>query len=310
MPSEGGFLELKQLKYFLCVADAGSFSKAAVTLALTQPVLSRQVKFLEEELGEELFYRNGRGIVLSNAGQILANHAREMVNIADRITGEMAARRAKPSGKVVIAMPPSIGWVLTVPLVQRCRTLYPEISLHAVEGFSGHVLEWLSTGRVDIGVVYNAPRHPTLLTEPLLEEDLILLGPPDDPAGVGDDPITIEQLAEVPLIMPARPHGLRMQVDHAMTRIGVTLRIEHEMDAMTTTLGLVEAGVGYTILSYAATQPRIAAGRLRWWPIEAPHLTRQLVLATATQRPMTAATRLIIKLIRDQVADLCWTPAG
>ncbi len=291
------------------MAEAGSFSKAAVTLALTQPVLSRQVKFLEEELGEELFYRNGRGIVLSAAGKVLATHARGMVEIADRITGEMAARRAKPSGNVVIAMPPSIGWVLTVPLVQRCRAQYPAISLHAVEGFSGHVLEWLANGRVDIGVVYNAPRHPTLLTEPLLEEDLILLGPPSDPAGVGDGPITAERLANVPLILPARPHGLRMQVDHAMTRIGVTLRIEHEMDAMASTLGLVEAGVGYTILCYAATQPRIAAGSLRWWPIEAPHLTRQLMLATATQRPMTAATRLVIKLIRDQVADLCWTPA-
>jgi LysR family transcriptional regulator, nitrogen assimilation regulatory protein len=303
-------VELKQLKYFLCVAEAGSFSKAAVMLSLTQPVLSRQVKFLEDELGEELFYRNGRGIVLSAAGKVLANHARDMVEIADRIVGEMAARRAKPSGTVVIAMPPSIGWVLTVPLVQRCRALYPAISLHVVEGFSGHVLEWLATGRVDVGVVYNAPRHPTLLTEPLLEEDLILLGPASDPAGVGDGAITADRLASVPLIMPARPHGLRTQVDHAMSQIGVTLRIEHEMDAMASTLGLVEAGVAYTILCYAATQPRIAAGRLKWWPIEAPHLTRQLMLATATQRPMTAATRLVIKLIRDQVADLCWTPAA
>jgi LysR family nitrogen assimilation transcriptional regulator len=302
-------LELKQLRYFLSVADAGSFSKAAVKLSLTQPVLSRQVKFLEEELGEELFYRNGRGIVLSDAGEVLATHARSMVEVADRIIGEMAARRTSPSGKVAIAMPPSIGWVLTVPLVQRCREFYPAISLHVVEGFSGHVLEWLANGRVDIGVVYNAPRHPTLLTEPLLEEDLILLGPMSDPAGVGNGSITAERLAQVPLIMPARPHGLRMQVDQAMSRLGVTLRIEHEMDAMASTLGLVEAGVGYTILCYAATEPRIAAGRLRWWRIAAPTLTRQLMLATATQRPMTAATRLVIKMIRDQVADLSWGPA-
>ena len=232
---------------------------------------------------------------------MLASHAREMEAIADRIVGEMAARRAKPSGTVVIAMPPSIGWVLTVPLVQHCRALYPAISLHVVEGFSGHVLEWLATGRVDVGVVYNAPRHPTLLTEPLLEEDLILLGPASDPAGVGNGAITAERLAAVPLIMPARPHGLRTQVDHAMSQIGVSLRIEHEMDAMASTLGLVEAGVAYTILCYAATKPRIAEGRLKWWPIEAPRLTRQLMLATATQRPMTAATRLVIKLIRDQV---------
>ncbi len=303
-------MELKQLRYFLSVADTGSFSKAAVKLSLTQPVLSRQVKFLEEELGEELFYRNGRGIVLSDAGEVLATHARSMVEVADRIIGEMAARRTSPSGKVAIAMPPSIGWVLTVPLVQRCREFYPAISLHVVEGFSGHVLEWLANGRVDIGVVYNAPRHPTLLTEPLLEEDLILLGPMSDPAGVGNGSITAERLAQVPLIMPARPHGLRMQVDQAMSRLGVTLRIEHEMDAMASTLGLVEAGVGYTILCYAATQPRIAAHRLRWWPLIDPPLVRHLMLATAVQRPMTTAAKIIIRLVRELVKELCWTPDG
>ncbi len=70
-------------------------------------------------------------------------------------------------------MPPSIGWVLTVPLVMRCRGEFPMIALHVVEGVSGHVTEWLSTGRIDIGVVYNAPRLPSLLTEPLLEESLV-----------------------------------------------------------------------------------------------------------------------------------------
>jgi LysR family nitrogen assimilation transcriptional regulator len=300
-------VELKQLRHFLCVAETGSFSKAAVRLCLTQPVLSRQVRFLEEEFGEPLFYRNGRGVVLSSAGEMLATHARSIVDTADRVAAEMAARRQAPSGKVVIAMPPSIGWVLTVELVQRCKLAYPDISLHAVEGFSGHVLEWLASGRIDIGVVYNAPRHPTLLMEPLLEEELILLGPPSDPAGLGDGPVTAERLATVPLIMPARPHGLRVQVDQEMSRVGVQLRIEHEMDAMNATLSLVEAGLGYTILCYAATQPRITAGRLRWWPVSNPPLVRHLMLATAAQRPMTSAARLIIKLVRELVGELSWT---
>jgi LysR family nitrogen assimilation transcriptional regulator len=302
-------VELRQLRHFLCVAETGSFSKAAVRLSVTQPVLSREVRMLEEEFGEQLFYRNGRGVVLSTAGELLAGHARSMVEISDRLKADMAARRDAPSGKVVIAMPPSIGWVLTVPLVQRCLAAYPGISLHAVEGFSGHVLEWLATGRIDIGIVYNAPKHPTLLMEPLLEEELILLGPPDDPAGLGEGPVKAERLASVPLIMPARPHGLRVQVDQEMNQAGVTLRIEHEMDAMSSTLSLVEAGVGYTILCYAATQPRISANRLRWWPLIDPPLVRHLMLATAVQRPMTTAAKLVIRLVRALVGELCWTPA-
>ena len=84
-------------------------------------------------------------------------------------------------------MPPSIGWMLTGPLVVRCREAFPEILLHVAEGFSGHVAEWLSTGRIDIGIVYQAPRLSTPQTEPLLSDELILLGAVDDPAGLGGD---------------------------------------------------------------------------------------------------------------------------
>ncbi len=97
-------MELRQLRHFLCVAETGSFSKAAVRLSLTQPVLSREVRMLEEEFGEQLFYRNGRGVVLSTAGELLAGHARDMVGISDQLKAEMSARRDTPSGKVVIAL--------------------------------------------------------------------------------------------------------------------------------------------------------------------------------------------------------------
>ena len=301
-------MEFRRLRHFLCVAETGSFSKAAVRLSLTQPVLSREVRMLEEEFGEQLFYRNGRGVVLSAAGELLARHAREMLEISDRLNADMVARRDAPTGKVAIAIPPSIGWVITVPLVQRCLAAYPGISLHAIEGFSGHVLEWLSTGRIDIGIVYNVPKYPTLLTEPLLEEELILLGPRGDPAGLGEGPVTAQRLAFVPLIMPARPHGLRVQVDNEMAQAGVTLRIDHEMDAMNSTLFLVEAGLGYTILCYAATQPRISVNRLRWWPLTDPPLVRHLMLATAVQRPMTNAAKLVIRLVREVVGELSWAP--
>ena len=180
-------MELKQLSYFLAVADSGSFSKAAVRLSVAQPILSRQIKLLESELGVELLYRNGRGVILSEAGKLLDTYARTVMSLVDKAKSEIGALRAEPRGRVAIAMPPSIGWMLTGPLVVRCREAFPEIVLHLAEGFSGHVAEWLSTGRVDIGIVYQAPRLSTLATEPLLSDELILLGAIDDPAGLGGD---------------------------------------------------------------------------------------------------------------------------
>lgn len=297
-------MELKQLKYFLCVAEHGSFSKAAVQLSVAQPILSRQIRALEHDLGAELFYRNGRGIVLSEAGKVLETYARDIVQTAGKAGFEIMAMKAAPRGRITIAMPPSIGWVLTVPLVLRCRREFPMIALHVVEGFSGHVTEWLSTGRIDIGVVYNAPRLPSLLTEPLLEERLVLLGPAGDPARVGDGAVPAARLEDVPLILPARPHGLRLLIDRTLDKVGIVANVQLELDAMASTLGLVEEGAGYTILCNAAVRPLVEAGRIRSWPIESPVMTRQLMLATSTQRPTSVATRIVAKLIRAQVADL------
>jgi LysR family nitrogen assimilation transcriptional regulator len=178
------------------------------------------------------------------------------------------------------------------------------IALHVVEGFSGHVTEWLSTGRIDIGVVYNAPRLPSLLTEPLLEERLVLLGPADDPAKVGSGPVPASRLEDIPLILPARPHGLRLLIDRTLEKLGIVANVQLELDAMASTLGLVEQGAGYTILCDAAVRPLVRAGRIRSWPIDAPKMTRQLMLATSTQRPTSVATRVVAKLIRAQVAEL------
>ncbi len=296
-------MELKQLSYFLAVAESGSFSKSAVLLSVAQPVLSRQVKLLENELGVELFYRNGRGIVLSEAGRVLETHARTMLDTVEAARSQISALRSMPEGRVVIAMPPSIGWVLTGPLVRRCREAFPNIMLHVVEGFSGHVAEWLSTGRIDIGIVYNASRKANLNTEPLFSDDLVLLGPSDNPAGIEGTSVAAPRLAEIPLILPARPHGLRVMIDQVLAEIGVEARVEFEVDAMPSTLGLVEEGTGYTVLSETAVRHLLGAGRIRSWAIVEPVMTRQLMLATSTQRPMSVATRLVSRLIRDQAAS-------
>ena len=294
-------MELKQLTYFLGVAESGSFSRAAVRLAVAQPILSRQIKLLESEFGVELLYRNGRGVVLSEEGKLLKTYARSVVALVEKAQSEIGSLRAEPRGRVAIAMPPSIGWMLTGPLVLRCREAFPEILLHMAEGFSGHVAEWLSTGRVDIGIVYQAPRLSTLATEPLLSDELILLGAIDDPAGLGGDSVPTKRLADIPVILPARPHGLRVLIDNELEKLGLTACVAFEVDAMPSTLSLVERGVGYTVLSEGAVKHLLNAGRIRAWSLTSPTLRRELLLATSTQRPMSVATRLVARLIRDEV---------
>jgi LysR family transcriptional regulator, nitrogen assimilation regulatory protein len=305
-------MELRQLEYFIAIAETGAFSRAAVRLCVGQPILSRQMKALEQELGTELYHRTGRGIVLSEAGKILEQHARGVLETTAGARRAIVALGSAPAGRVVIGMPPSVGAVLTASLVRQFRAEFPKVSLGVMEGFSGHVLEWLTTGRIDVAVLYNAPRTSALVTEPLLTDELFLLGPVGDPAGAGDGTVAASQLARIPLILPSRPHGLRLLVDDLLSGIGVVPNVQVEIDAMPSTLSLVESGIGYTILSYSSVHHLIEAGRIRKWSIVEPAMTRSLVVATSTQRPVTKAARALVGFVRKQVDALVaegrWAP--
>lgn len=305
-------MELRQLQYFLAIAEAGSFSRAAIRLSVAQPVLSRQIRALEDALGTPLYLRTGRGIVLSEAGKLLEQHARAILEATAGAASAIRSLETEPSGRVVLGLPPSVGAVLTVPLVQQVRRDFPQVALGVIEGFSGHVLEWLTSGRIDIAVLYDAPRLATLATEPLVTDQLFLLGPAADPAGVGQGPIAAARLGEIPLILPSRPHGLRLLVENYLAKLDVAPRIQVEIDAMPSTLSLVESGIGYTVLSYSCVHPLVSAGRIRAWPIVEPTMTRTLVLATSTQRPLTRASRALAKIIDQQIQALVqagrWRP--
>lgn len=297
-------MDMKQLKIFSAVAEFGSFSRAAVALSIAQPSLSRQVKSLETELGVRLLYRNGRGIILTEAGKMLDQYAKGILESASRAVTEIAALQSNPRGSVAIGMPPSVGSVLTVPLVQQFRRQYPLISMRVVEGFSGHVLEWLVTGKIDVAVLYNAPRMSNILSDPLLKDELFLLGAVDDPSALPPGPVPAKRLTEIPMILPSRPHGLRLLLDHVLGEAGISPNIELEVEAMPSTLNLVETGTGYTILSYSTVHHLVKAGRIKCWPIVKPQLTRQLILATSSHRPTTMATRALTKMVCAQVSEL------
>lgn len=305
-------MELRQLEYFIAIAETGAFSRAAVRLSVGQPILSRQIKALEHELGVTLYHRTGRGIVLSEAGKILEQHARGVLETTAGAKRAIGALGSSPSGKVTIGMPPSVGAVLTASLVREFRSQFPKVSLGVMEGFSGHVLEWLTTGRIDVAVLYDAPRISTLLSDPLLTDELMLLGPASDPANAGRGQVQAARLAELPLILPSRPHGLRVLVDEFLARIGVTPNVQVEIDAMPSTLSLVESGIGYTVLSYSCVHHLVSAGRIRTWSLVNPAMTRTLVVATSTQRPVTKAARALAGFVRRQVDALVaegrWTP--
>jgi len=308
-------MEFDQLKAFLTVAETGTFSRAAIKLDTTQPILSRKVKLLEVDLGVELFHRTGRGVVLSEAGKLLEQYARGILDTAQSARIAIQALGVSPVGQVTIGMPASIGTVLSVELVQEFRIMFPNVSIKVMEGYSGHVLEWLTTGRLDIAILYDSPalRSKTLDSDKILTDELFLIGSPKDPANVGHGPVQASRLAHIPLVLPSRPHGIRTLVDNALARSGGTAAQVHtEIDAMHSMLALAESGTGYTILSYSSVRDLVLAKRLRIWRIVDPVITRTLVITTTTQRPSTKPARALMRIFKEKVdgyvRDGRWLP--
>ena len=307
-------MELDQLKTFLTVAELGTFSRAAIRLSSTQPMLSRKIKLLESELGTELFHRTGRGVVLSEGGKLLEQYAQGILDTAESAKTAIQALGASPVGQVTIGIPSSIATVLAIELVQEFRRAFPNVSLKVMEGNNGHLLEWLTTARLDVAVLYDTPnlKGKTLRTDPILSDELFLIGSPKDPSRIGNGPVQSARLAEIPLVLPSRPHGIRILVDEAMDHNGLTANVQMEIDAMHSMIALAESGLGYTVLSYSSVRDLVIAKRVRIWRIIDPVITRSLVITTTNQRPSTKPardlTRIFQELIKSQVRDGRWAP--
>lgn len=293
-------MDLKQLEYFVRVAELGSFTRAAIELDVAQPALSRQVRLLEVELRQTLLVRNGRGAVPTEAGKLLLDHGRGILHQVERAREDLGRLRGGLAGRVAVGLPNSVARVLAVPLTRAVRETLPEARLSISEGLSSSLQEGLASGRLDIVVLYNAQPSRELDLIPLLEEDLLLVQA--RPPGLQEDPppgpIALEEVAQLPLVIPTRPNAIRMHVEAGMADIGCRPNVALEIDGVTSILDLVLDGAGSAILSRNAllNSPRPGAYTAR--QIGTPPLRIRLSLATSLQRPATPVQKATLDLIR------------
>jgi LysR family nitrogen assimilation transcriptional regulator len=291
-------MDLKQLEYFVRVAELGSFTKAALALDVAQPALSRQVRLLEVELRQNLLIRNGRGATPTDAGKLLLEHGRGILHQVERAREELGRVRGALAGRVAIGLPPSLARVMTVPLTRAFRAQLPEASLSISEGLSATMQEWLHTGRLDIAVLYNATPAPDIEITPLMEEELLLVQP--RPPGLAEEPppppVPLAEVAALPLVIPSRPNALRMHVEAEMAAIGLRPTVALEIDGVSAILDLVADGAGAALLSRQAVISSIRPSAYRMRPIE-PRLRTRVSLATSSQRPATLTQRAALDLI-------------
>lgn len=293
-------MDLKQLEYFVRVAELGSFTRASIALDIAQPALSRQVRLLEVELRQNLLVRNGRGAAPTEAGKLLLEHARGILHQVERAREELGRVRGALAGRVAIGLPPSLARVLTVPLTRAFRQQMPDAQLSISEGLSVTMQEWLINGRVDIAVLYNAQAATGIEVTPLLQEELMLVHP--RLAGLAEDPppppLPLREVAKLPLVIPSRPNAIRMHVESEMAAIGCRPTIALEIDGVGAILDLVADGAGSAILSRNAVASSIRPSAFALRAIGDPPLRTRLSLATSSTRPVTLTQQATLDLVR------------
>jgi len=294
-------MDLKQLEYFVRVAELGSFTRAAQVLGIAQPALSRQVRLLEVELRQNLLVRNGRGATPTEAGQLLLEHGRGILHQVERAREELSRVRTGLAGKVAVGLPPSIARVLTVPLTRAFRHQLPQAQLSISEGLSTAMQENLQNGRLDIALLYNPSPLQGLEYNPLLQEELVLVQP--RPPGLAEDPppapIALQALAELPLVIPSRPNAVRMRIESALAELQAKPQIALEIDGVAAILDLVADGAGYAILSRNAVKHSIRPSAFSTRAINTPALSIELTTAVSALRPSTLTQQATLQLLRE-----------
>src|SRR6218665_2239953 len=253
-------MDLRQIEYFVRVAELGSFTRASVVLGIAQPALSRPVRLLEGGLRQSLLLRPGRGVwggegggaTPTEAGQLLLKHGRSILHQVARAREELGRVRGALAGRVAIGLPPSIAKVLTVPLTRAFRAQLPDAALAISEGLSVAMQELLTTGLLDIALLYNTASGPGMETTALMEEDLFLVqrrspGQPDAEA-LAQAPLPLDELSRFPLVIPTRPNALRMLVESELAARGQRPQISLEIDGGAAILDLVADGAGCAVL--------------------------------------------------------------
>ena len=247
-------MELRQVRYFVAVAELGSMGRAAAELGLVTSALSQQISRLESELATRLLQRSKSGVVPTDAGLAFLRQAQLMLRHAD--AAMQAARQSRLSGQVSIGLAPTTASVLGLPLIEAMRARYPDVRLHLVEALSGHLAQMLNARQIDLAVLFRADNARRWSVLPLLEERLFLIGLGGMPGMPKRAKVRLARIGELPLVLPSGPHGLRAIIDAAFGAAGAQANVACEIDSLALLMDAVRAGL------YATIQPGAASARL------------------------------------------------
>lgn len=284
-------MDLRQLRYFIGVAERGGFGAAASAMNIAQSALSRHIKDLEYELGGALLTRTARGVAVTESGKVLLERGRWLLGMVDNIKAEVRTENREPSGTVRLGAPSSVAEIFYPPLARLVAERYPRVQLELGEALTELACDRLLRGQLDLAIVTAPQPNDHLAYETLVLEQVFLIGPPGDPS-LRRGKMTANELKRLPRAVlplsrtafpPEIPSFVRVESSTPMKRI-------------------VASGLGYALLPFSGIYQELNAGQLSAALLPWTHAER--VLALPRGRPISRATHETAALLRQICGDL------
>ena len=298
-------MDLRQLRYFVGIVQAGSLSRAADQLHVAQSAISHHLASLESELGRQLVTRGPKGILLTEAGGVLYRHAEAILRHVEFAKHDALSVQDAPSGRVSIGFPVAVATVLATELFVRVRNAYPRILLHLADGNSAVMRERLDNGRLDIAVLLTGKPERGITVEPLVLEELFYATADPDKS-----PINIADVARRPLLVPGPGSGVQRDARDAFEKHGLSFEPIGECDSLNTMRELVASGTGNAIMTWSALHsgdPRLALNYRRFADAKMVRPVSLCFSEVGLRSPAIEAVAQTLKsLVRELVESGAW----
>lgn len=299
-------MELRQLKYFIAVADCGSLSRAAKRLFIAQSALSQQMLQLEETLKVPLFDRSHKGVTLTESGRAFYEHARAIMRqVNDAKAAALQPLTETPTGSVIVGIPPSVSDALALPLYQRARECFPRIEVVFAEELTGNLIEQLRQGRLTLAFLFDDGQLDEFWRKDLAAERLHLISRARPGQHLARE-VSFREAMQAPLILPSPEHGVRQRIETVAQQYGLYPQREvAEINPLNILRSAVMAGLGSTILPLAPMQSALDAGLVAAQEIREPELFRTISVCASRNLPISRAAAAISRMTLDLARELC-----
>ncbi|MFT4196106.1 LysR family transcriptional regulator [Ottowia sp.] len=289
-------MNIRQLRTFIQVAELRSISRAATALHTAQPALSRQIRLLEEEFGDDLFERSERGVTLTALGEQMLHRAADVVRDFDALRTDLSRRSKEVSGHVRFGVPKSLVESYVAPALTEFRNRYPAVSMLLIEGTTLELREQVRVGALDLAIVSDLDRSPGARMQPLLREPLVLVSHARDELRM-NRPVGAPTVAQHVLCMASRPNILRLTLEEVLGRRGFVPQVGFETNSHVAARILIGSGSIYGVTSYSSIAAELEAGRVTAAPIKDAVVAWNLIATPLKDLPRQAA------VLRDFMTD-------